>query len=111
MNTKEITVLMVEPGKHPKVTKLKDDLDSLQKAVSIGADYQGLIEFVSLGNGDQFRAVLLDDTGEVFSQEFTAGETVYYAVDAQADKRFYRVEIYNVATDTLVGIGNPIWNQ
>ena len=52
MNTKEITVLMVEPGKHPKVTTLKDDLDSLQKAVSIGADYQGLIEFVSLGNGD-----------------------------------------------------------
>ena len=43
---------MVEPGKHPKVTTLKDDLDSLQKAVSIGADYQGLIEFVSLGNGD-----------------------------------------------------------
>ena len=52
MNAKELTVLMVEPGKHPKVTKLKDDLDSLQKAVSIGADYQGLIEFVSLGNGD-----------------------------------------------------------
>lgn len=52
MTQKEITVLMVEPGKHPKVTTLKDDLDSLQKAVSIGADYQGLIEFVGLGNGD-----------------------------------------------------------
>ena len=52
MTQKEITVLMVEPGQHPKVTTLKDDLDSLQKAVSIGADYQGLIEFVSLGNGD-----------------------------------------------------------
>lgn len=52
MDAKELTVLMVEPGKHPKVTTLKDDLDSLQKAVSIGADYQGLIEFVSLGNGD-----------------------------------------------------------
>ena len=51
-NAKELTALMVEPGKHPKVTKIKDDLDSLQKAVSIGADYQGLIEFVSLGNGD-----------------------------------------------------------
>lgn len=52
MNEKELTVLMVEPGKHPEVTKIKDDLESLQKAVSIGADYQGLIEFVSLGNGD-----------------------------------------------------------
>ena len=48
MKTKELTVLMVEPGQHPKVTTIKDDLDSLQKAVSIGADYQGLIEFVSL---------------------------------------------------------------
>ena len=47
MNAKELTVLMVEPGKHPKVTKLKDDLDSLQKAVSIGADYEGLIEFAN----------------------------------------------------------------
>ena len=37
MNAKELAVLMVEPGKHPKVTTLKDDLDSLQKAVSIGA--------------------------------------------------------------------------
>ena len=52
MSAKEITVLMVEPGKHPKVTTLKDDLDSLQKAVSIGTDYQGLIEFVNLRNGD-----------------------------------------------------------
>jgi len=47
MTHKELIVLMVEPGKHPKVTKLKDDLDSLQKAVSIGADYQGLIEFAN----------------------------------------------------------------
>ena len=36
MDAKEITVLMVEPGKYPKVTTIKDDLDSLQKAVSIG---------------------------------------------------------------------------
>lgn len=48
METKEIKVLMVEPGGHPKVTMLKDDLDSLQKAVSIGADYQGLIEIISI---------------------------------------------------------------
>ena len=34
MNTKEIAVLMVEPGQHPKVTTLKDDLDSQQNAVS-----------------------------------------------------------------------------
>lgn len=41
MATKEIKVLMVEPGKHPKVTTLKNDLDSLQKATS----YRGLINW------------------------------------------------------------------
>lgn len=66
MNTKEITVLMVEPGKHPKVTTLKDDLDSLQKAVSIGADYQGLIEFVSLGNGD---CIMCNEEGKLIGLE------------------------------------------
>ena len=36
MVKKEIKALMIEPGKHPVVTVLNDDLDSLQKAVSIG---------------------------------------------------------------------------
>ena len=66
MNAKELTVLMVEPGKHPKVTTLKDDLDSLQKAVSIGADYQGLIEFVSLGNGD---CIMCNEEGKLIGLE------------------------------------------
>lgn len=51
MKQKEIKVLMVEPLKEPKVVTLKTDLDSLQKAVSIGADYQGLIEIVTIDNG------------------------------------------------------------
>ena len=66
MDAKEITVLMVEPGKHPKVTTIKDDLDSLQKAVSIGADYQGLIEFVGLGNGD---CIMCNEEGKLIGLE------------------------------------------
>lgn len=66
MNAKEIKVLMVEPGKHPKVTMLKDDLDSLQKAVSIGADYQGLIEFVGLGNDD---CLMCNEEGKLIGLE------------------------------------------
>ena len=66
MNAKELTVLMLEPGRHPKVTKIKDDLDSLQKAVSIGADYQGLIEFVSLGNGD---CIMCNEEGKLIGLE------------------------------------------
>ena len=66
MRAKELTVLMVEPGKHPRVTTLKDDLDSLQKAVSIGADYQGLIEFVSLRNGD---CIMCNEEGKLIGLE------------------------------------------
>lgn len=66
MDKKEIKVLMVEPGKHPKVTVLKDDLDSLQKAVSIGSDYQGLIEIISIGNGD---CLLCNEEGKLIGLE------------------------------------------
>ena len=48
MKEKEITVVKVEPMKYPVIATLTNDLDHLQKAVSIGADYQGLIEFVYL---------------------------------------------------------------
>ena len=45
-----IKALMVLPGQHPCITILKNDLDSLQKAVSIGSYYQGLIEVIDLGD-------------------------------------------------------------
>ena len=51
MKQKEIKVLMVAPGEHPREVVLKNDLDALQKAVSIGCDYQGLIEVVGLDDG------------------------------------------------------------
>ncbi|MBQ3134808.1 MAG: DUF3846 domain-containing protein [Oscillospiraceae bacterium] len=51
MKEKEITVLMVEPHKHPTITTIANDLDALQKAVSIGADYQGLIEIIGIEDG------------------------------------------------------------
>ena len=66
MKEKEITVLMVAPGEPPKVVKIKDDLDSLQKAVSIGADYQGLIEFVGLRNGD---CIMCNEEGKLIGLE------------------------------------------
>lgn len=66
MVKKEIKALMVEPGKHPVVMVLKDDLDSLQKAVSIGADYQGLIEIIGIGSGD---CILCNEEGKLIGLE------------------------------------------
>ena len=50
MKRKEITVLKVEPLKKPSICTLKNELEELQKAVSIGADYTGLIEIIEIGD-------------------------------------------------------------
>lgn len=51
MKQNEIKVLKVVPGEHPREVVLENNLDALQKAVSIGCDYQGLIEVVNLEKG------------------------------------------------------------
>ena len=66
MKAKTVKALMVEPNKHPCVVDLNTDLDSLQKAVSIGADYQGLIEFVWLENNV---SLLLNEEGKLIGLE------------------------------------------
>lgn len=66
MKQKEITVLMVEPNKHPIITTIKNDLDSLQKAVSIGADYQGLIEIIGIDDGV---CILCNEEGKLIGLE------------------------------------------
>ena len=66
MKQKEITVLMVEPGKAPKVTTLVNELDDLQKAVSIGAPSQGLIEIVDL---EEDVCLLLNEEGKLIGLE------------------------------------------
>ena len=66
MKQKEITVLMVEPNKHPTITTIKNDLDSLQKAVSIGAPSQGLIEIFAI---DDDALILCNEEGKLLGLE------------------------------------------
>ena len=66
MKQKKIKVLMVEPGKHPTVTELDNNLDSLQKAVSINCDYQGLIELIPVELGVVF---LCNEEGKLNGME------------------------------------------
>ena len=66
MTQQEIKVLMVEPGKHPKVTTIKNDLDSLHKAVSIGCDQQGLIEIVGI---EDRVCILCNEEGKLIGLE------------------------------------------
>lgn len=66
MKKREITVLKVDPRKEPVVTTLTNDLDSLQKAVSIGADYQGLIEIIGL---EENVVLLCNEEGKLIGME------------------------------------------
>lgn len=66
MKKREITVLLVEPKKSPVVTTLANDLDALQKAVSIGTDYQGLIEIIGIEDGV---CVLCNEEGKLIGLE------------------------------------------
>lgn len=66
MKEKRIQALMIEPGKHPCVVELKNDLDSLQKAVSIGAPDQGLIEFVYIEDNV---SILCNEEGKLIGLE------------------------------------------
>ena len=79
MKEKEIKVLMVEPGKAPVITPLKNDLRSLQEAVSLGADSVGLIEIISI---DENICILCNEEGKL--------------IGLKPNRRFYN--------DVLVGV-------
>ena len=66
MKETNITVLMVEPAKNPIMTTIKNDLDSLQKAVSIGAEHQGLIEIIGI---DDNVCILCNEEGKIIGLE------------------------------------------
>ena len=66
MKEKQIRALMVEPMVSPKLVTLGNDLDSLQKAVSIGAPEQGLIEFVYLEDNV---SILCNEEGKLIGLE------------------------------------------
>ena len=62
MREKQIKVLMVKALEEPRETVLQNDLDSLQKAVSIEADYQGLIEIIGI---DDDVCILCNEEGKL----------------------------------------------
>lgn len=66
MKEKTIKVLMVEPHQEPRMVELDNDLDALQKAVSIGADEQGLIELLYLEDNV---SILCNEEGKLIGFE------------------------------------------
>ena len=57
----------------------------------------------------EYRINVYNEQGRVFTEKFQGSETVYFALDTE-DCKYYRAEIVNEKTNTVVAIGNPIWN-
>ena len=66
MKQKIIEVLMVEPGREPSLVQLTNELTALQTAVSVGADYVGLIEIIPLN--DEL-CILCNEEGKILNLE------------------------------------------
>ena len=66
MKEKKIKVLKVEPMKKPCLCILDNELHELQKAVSIGADYVGLIEIIELSKDV---CLLCNEEGKIINLE------------------------------------------
>ena len=62
MKENQIKVLKVEPLKKPTVCYLENKLEALQEAVSIDAEYIGLIEIIDI---DERACILCNDEGKL----------------------------------------------
>ena len=58
-----------------------------------------------------YRADVYDQNGVVFSGEVDVNETTYFAFDANNASNYYYIEIVDVTDDSMIAIGNPIWNE
>ena len=59
-----------------------------------------------------YRLDVYTDAGLVASQELTDTSVAsYLALDVDPAARYYRAEVYNVTSDYIFAVGNPIWNS
>ena len=63
----------------------------------------------------KYRVEIWSNEGLVYSQQFDAttdeSQMTYLRMKADADSKYYRVEIYDTTTNLRIALGNPIWNS
>ena len=62
MKEQHIKALKIAPLERPEICYLENNLEALQKAVSIGADYVGLIEILDL---DERTCIVCNEEGKL----------------------------------------------
>ena len=76
-----------------------------QKLLVAAGDFHSSVKI----SGHTYRLDIINDTGVVLSEEITADETAYFALDA-GDCRFWRAEVWDNDRGIRIAVGNPIWN-
>ena len=64
MNEQHIKALKIAPMERPKICYLENKLEALQEAVSIGAEYVGLIEIIDL---DERTCIVCNEEGKLIN--------------------------------------------
>lgn len=70
----------------------------------------GHIHVKTYDTSHEYRLDVYDDQGLVFSQPIYGSDDQYFAIDADANAKYYRANVYDVTADMIIAIGNPIWN-
>ena len=58
----------------------------------------------------EYKVVLVADETVVDQWSVSCEKPFYYSQDADASVHYYRVEVYDVTTNEMLALGNPIWN-
>ena len=64
MKEQHIKALKIAPMERPEIYYLENNLEALQKAVSVGADYVGLIEIIDL---DERACIVCNEEGKLIN--------------------------------------------
>jgi len=76
-----------------------------QMAVSVEGFHKSLYK-----PGHVYRVDVITDQGVAFTQEISCTENFYHVLDVDAAADYYYVEIHDVTDQSMLAIGNPIWN-
>ena len=76
--------------------------------VSVGAIHSSMYR-----EGRTYTVNILSSDGVVYTGSYNGVDPVSFAIDCDEDVNFYRVEVLDEkrATQPIIAIGNPIWND
>ena len=84
------------------------DFNGKRAVVSVGAVHSAMYR-----EGREYTVNIIADDQVVYTATYNGVDTVNFAFDCDEDVNFYRVEVLDAkrATQPIIALGNPIWND